>query len=132
MKATRGLTGCAGVGWSAKAGCNGGGCSVEGEIHGGTQQKLMAGGNGESSMLSTRTGITSADLASVDANSAVIDTSGCTVMITNFGNITLKQIGRPSCTERVSQYVLILVVDVSLTNIAYTRLDSHISTSIIP
>src|SRR3546814_13779047 len=43
MTATLGLTGCAGVGWSAKAGCNGGGCSVEGEIHGGTQEKLMAG-----------------------------------------------------------------------------------------
>src|SRR3546814_6970822 len=90
MTATLGLTGCAGVGWSAKAGCNGGGCSVEGEIHGGTQQKLLAGGNGGSSMLSTRTGITSADLASVDANSVVIDTSGSTVTIPNFGTITLK------------------------------------------
>lgn len=96
MTTTLGLTGCAGVGWSAKASCNGGGCSVEGEIHGGTQQKLMAGGNDGSSMLSARTGTTSADLAAVDANSVMIDTSGSTVTIPTFGNITLKLVDSTS------------------------------------
>src|SRR3546814_13143510 len=57
---------------------------------------LIAGGNGGSSMLSTRTGITSADLASVDANSVVIDTSGSTVTIPNYGNITLKLVDSTS------------------------------------
>src|SRR3546814_6844270 len=38
----------------------------------------------------------SADLASVDANSVVIDTSGSTVTIPNFGNITLKLVDSTS------------------------------------
>lgn len=88
MAATLGASGCAGVGWSVKGKCDGTGCSAEGEVHGGTQQKLMA--DGAQGLRSARDGASIADLAMMDVNEVAIDTSGSSVAVPFSGNITLK------------------------------------------
>ncbi|MDP1697396.1 MAG: hypothetical protein Q8L45_06400 [Xanthomonadaceae bacterium] len=93
MAATLGLSGCSNLGWSAKAGCTGSGCSVEGEIHGGAQ-KLMA--RGAHDLRLGDTGPTVADLTMADIGDVAIDVSGSSVAVPFSGNITLKLVDSAS------------------------------------
>jgi hypothetical protein len=88
MSISLGLTGCAGVGWSVKTSCSGSNCSVEGEIHGGPQQKRTANHAKDTWLANTTPSAT--DLPSIDAVNIVIDTSGSSVNVPLTGNITLK------------------------------------------
>lgn len=92
MAATLGISGCAG--WSIKGTCSGAGCSVEGEIHGGTQAKLMAGSTYDSQRTSIASSAT--DLSLIDASNVVIDTAGSSVGIPMSGNVTLKLVDSTS------------------------------------